>query len=133
MLTITLTESGFKTQSANGVWDCVFWDEVREIVAFKRDMLSVDLICLGFRTDDSDNWFEVDEECPGYGPLISEVERRFELTHDWWPKVAFPAFETNFTTLWGEPLLSQSAEDDEPSTPFAKLKSFFRKSEPNAD
>ncbi len=112
MFEITLTESGFKARSENGDLACVFWEEVREIVAFKRDLLTVDLICLGFRISDSDDYFEIDEEDAGYQTLVSELERRFDIDEGWWSKVAFPPFGTNAMTLWRGPLLSKSPEDD---------------------
>jgi hypothetical protein len=45
----------------------------------------------------------VDEDWTGYAELVKEIERRFDIRCEWWPKVAFPAFATNRTTLWGEP------------------------------
>ena len=125
MLTITLTSHGFDVVSANGDRASVVWTEVREIVAFKRDLLTVDLICLGFRADESECWFEVDEECDGYEELITEVECRFEIESDWRSNVALPAFDTNFRTLWGEPLLSRKIEQNQPRSSIERLSSLF--------
>ena len=77
---------------------------MKEIFAFKRDMLTFDTIRLGFRVSDDGTFCEIDEDIPGFGELQAEVERRFDMVDkNWWSKVAFPAFATNRTTLWGEP------------------------------
>jgi hypothetical protein len=130
MLTITLTRHGFDIVSANGDRGSVVWNEVREIVAFKRDLLTVDLICLGFRVDESECCIEVDEECAGYEELATEVERRFEIESDWRSKVAFPAFETNFMTLWGEALLSRNSGQDLPRSLIERVCSLFSSVKP---
>ena len=81
------------------------WTDVQEIVAYKLDLMAVDCICLGFRTQDEADYYEVVEEDRGYKELASELERVFpEIRNDWFQKVAFPAFETNWTTIWGQPL-----------------------------
>ncbi len=106
MLTITLTDNCFNTDSADGDQCAVLWADVRAIVAFKRDLFGVDVICLEFRVGESECWLEIDEECTGYNELVTEIERRFEIERDWWSKVAFPAFDTNRMTLWEDPSLS---------------------------
>lgn len=99
-----VTEEGFSIE-VDGVEKAhVSFGEVREIVAFKRDMFGFDLICFGFRCSEDDSYVEADEEMSGYSELQGALERRFgiKLEH-WFMKVAFPAFEANFTTLWGNP------------------------------
>lgn len=125
MITITLTRNGFDVVSADGDSGSVVWTDVREIVAFKRNLLTVDLICFGFRVDESECCLEVDEECDGYEELVTEVERRFEIESDWWSKVAFPPFETNFRTLWGEPLLSRPIGQHQPRSLLDRVRSLF--------
>ena len=125
MLTITLTRHGFDVVSANGDRGSVVWNEVREIVAFKRGLLTVDLICLGFRVDESECCIEIDEQCEGYEELATEVERRFEIESGWRSKVAFPAFETSFRTLWGQPLRAQSTGQDRSRSLLDRVCSLF--------
>ncbi len=77
------------------------WASVKEICALKRDLLTYDTIRLAFRVSADGNYVEVDEGDTGYGDLVQEIERRFEIVDkDWWHKVAFPAFGTNRTTIW---------------------------------
>jgi len=84
------------------------WDSVLEIFAFKRDLFSVDLICVGFRIDNEGVYFEIDEEMQGYKELESFLPTRFkDIDKDWFTDVAFPAFETNLVSLWGVPLIER--------------------------
>lgn len=84
------------------------WDSVLEIFVFKRDLFSVDLICIGFRIDNEGVYFEIDEEMKGYKELESFLITRFkDIKKEWFTDVAFPAFETNLVSLWGEPLIER--------------------------
>jgi len=82
----------------------VRWSDVKEIFAFKRDIFSYDLICVGFRVSDDGTYWEIDEQMHGYEEVLAALDKAFpEVATRWWQKVAFPAFETNFLTLWGDP------------------------------
>jgi hypothetical protein len=103
-VTIRLTSDGFSLIEHDGTLHQVPWASVKEIFAFKRDMLTFDTIWLGFRVSADGTYWEIDEDYPGFCELQAEVERRFNIVDKgWWSKVAFPAFATNRTTLWGEP------------------------------
>jgi hypothetical protein len=102
--TIRLTSDGFAVIEHDGTPHQVAWASVKEIFAFKLDLFSCDTIRLGFRVCDDGTYWDVDENDMGYRELVAEIERRFEIVDkDWWTKVAYPAFATNRTTLWGEP------------------------------
>lgn len=80
----------------------VAWDEIVEIGAFKRDMLTVDDLCLAFRG--SSGWLVCDEEAAGWGELNDALAVRFGVRYeDWSPLVATPAFAENWTVLWRRP------------------------------
>ncbi|MDA0587678.1 MAG: hypothetical protein O2820_05305 [Planctomycetota bacterium] len=96
--TLRTAADGFSIVGGNPV--TVRWQDVVEIVAFKRDLLTRDLICVGFRVVGSEELIETDEEMPGFGKLRADVESRFSLPENWWSEVAFPAFATNMTTIW---------------------------------
>ena len=101
---IRLTSDGFSITEHGGLPNQLAWASVKEIFAFKLDMGTFDTIRLGFRVSDDGTYWQVDEDDPGFRELLAEVERRFDIVdEDWWSKVAFPAFATNRTTLWGEP------------------------------
>ena len=79
----------------------VEWSQVNGVVAFKRDLLTVDLICIGLSTPESS--IEVDEEMEGWKELIEALPRLLPGTlnpSEWWDKVAHPAFATNPTVLF---------------------------------
>jgi len=79
----------------------VYWSEVVRLVAYKRDCFAIDLICLGLVTDK--RFVEVNEEMEGWEGLIDALPTYLPGTlekADWWEKVAFPAFATNWTTLF---------------------------------
>jgi hypothetical protein len=100
---IEVTADGFAVLQRGEEAAIVCWSSVKEIFAFKLDLWVHDTIRIGFRVSDDGTYYDVDEDWPGYRALVEELERRFEIGDDWWPKVAFPAFATNRTTLWGEP------------------------------
>jgi len=100
---IRLTLDGFSLIGDDGTGQQVPWTSVKEVFAFKVDLLTYDTIRLAFRVSDDGTYWEVDEDDPGFGELLSEVQRRLgTLDKDWWAKVAFPPFVANRTTLWGE-------------------------------
>ena len=96
--------TGFRIEENFVTVATVLFSEVKEVFAFKRDLFTLDMICFGFRTGDDGSYWEVDEEMSGYNDLLKAVESKYgiKLEH-WFSKVAFPAFENNFTSLWGEP------------------------------
>lgn len=82
----------------------VRWSDVKEIFAFKLDLLTTDCVCVGIRVTDTGDYYKVNEEMPGYSDLVAEMQRVFpDYNKEWWLQVAFPAFATNFTPVWGDP------------------------------
>lgn len=101
---IRLTPDGFSIIDRDGTERYVPWASVKEIVAFKLDLVTHDAIRLGFRASDDGTYWDIDEDDAGFRELVAEVERRFDLgDRNWWSKVAFPAFATNRATLWPQP------------------------------
>jgi len=79
------------------------WSEVNGVVAYKRDCLTVDLICMGFTTPDGG--VEVNEEMDGWKTLIDAVPCLLLGTtskEEWWQKVEQPLFAANPTTLFSK-------------------------------
>ncbi len=71
--------------------------------AYKRDCFAVDQIRLVLGDDRRQSWMEVTEDDAGFKVLIEELARRLPDSrgaHDWWDKVASPAFQTNWTQLY---------------------------------
>ena len=102
-VTIRLASDGFSIIEHDGTPHYLAWVSVKEIFAFKLDLFTYDTMRLGFRVSDDGTYWQVDEDDVGFCELRAEVERRFDIVDkEWWTKVAFPAFATNQTTLWGE-------------------------------
>jgi hypothetical protein len=78
------------------------WDEIEEIGAFKRDMLTVDDLCLGFRG--SSGWLVCEEEIAGWSEVNNALAARFGVRYEDWSRcVAKPAFAENWMVLWRRP------------------------------
>ena len=43
------------------------------------------------------------EEQEGWDEMVEALSRRYAIKQGWWTEVAFPAFQTNRTVLWGRP------------------------------
>jgi len=80
----------------------ISWNTVNRIVAFKRDLLTVDRICLLITTDDG-RGVELDEELKGWDTFIQDLPQHLpgcKALADWLMPVATPAFATNETELF---------------------------------
>jgi hypothetical protein len=80
----------------------IAWRDTIRIEAFKRDLFTVDLICLTFVLRD-DKALEVNEEMDGWKSLaekLPEYLRDCQTLEEWFPAVAFPAFKTNRTVIY---------------------------------
>jgi len=87
---------GFRIEGAK-----IAWSDLSEVVAFKEDLWSFDAVRLGFRTRSAESLVSVGEEAEGYRPLLAELSRRLPgFRNDWFPEVAFPAFDRCETLLW---------------------------------
>lgn len=78
------------------------WKEVTEIVAFKRDCWTVDLICFVIEINKTET-LELNENMIGWKSLIDAIPRYLAgaLTEDeWFTKVAFPAFKPCQTQIY---------------------------------
>jgi hypothetical protein len=83
------------------------WDEVTRIVAYKRDLWTVDLICLDFFVASRQLTYQADEEMHGFRDMSDRMRLLFpSVGESWWPEVAFPAFVTNEKVLYDKPALT---------------------------
>src|SRR5262245_11109522 len=75
------------------------WDEVREAVTFKRDLMTYDDVRLAFLL--ADGWVEVSEEAAGWPALKEAMARCLPgIPAEWYSEVMFPAFATNYQVLF---------------------------------
>jgi hypothetical protein len=80
----------------------IAWSDIVRVVAFKRDCLTVDCICLAIATKDG-TMSEVNEEMEGWEALTSALPKHLPGSKDWtecFSQVAFPAFATNETVIF---------------------------------
>ena len=78
------------------------WRQITTLTAYKRDLLTYDLICLLF-TSESGPEFELNEEMPNWQQLVDSLPNFLPGCPpflDWWHPVAIPAFATNETVIY---------------------------------
>jgi len=95
---IVIVDGGFKIIGVQSTQ--VRWSDITEISAYKVDAWAYDIICFSVRTHEMAEGIELQEEWDGFKKWIAEVEVRFEIRRDWWPLVAYPAFQENYMVLW---------------------------------
>jgi hypothetical protein len=106
---IHLLSDGFRVDRSGHI-ETVKWCDIREIVAFKRDILTYDVICVGFCLADREydlakderlDGVEIHEEMTGFMDLVQDMQRKFPaIPKNWYIEIMTPAFETIWTTLW---------------------------------
>ena len=79
--------------------------DVVEIVAFKRDLLTIDQLCIGIGVGEPDEDGElerefIEEDNPSYRSVLDDIEAHFQLKEGWWDDVVQPAFATNWAVIW---------------------------------
>ncbi len=67
-------------------------------VAFKRDLLTVDCVCIIFELGES--LVEIDEDMEGYAEVEAEMVAALALPKDWFAPVIQPPFATNHTQIF---------------------------------
>jgi hypothetical protein len=77
------------------------WTEVSKIETYKRDLGTVDMICLDFTLSAQHIVYMANDEMAGFDELTKHLTRDFPTVPvDWWSDVAFPAFATNHRILF---------------------------------
>ena len=83
----------------------IHWSDVVSASAFKLDLLTVDCICMGLEFTE-ERTLELNEEMKGWDSLVEALPTYlpgFKKSEEWFPEVAFPAFEINLTPLYTKP------------------------------
>jgi hypothetical protein len=94
---ITIAEDSF-TIALPTQTETVRLDTVTAVVLYKRDLLTIDLICCDIFTEDLVH--TVHEELTGFDNLISRLEKLPGFDREWRERVFFPAFAENRTTVF---------------------------------
>jgi hypothetical protein len=93
--------AGLKIKIPNGRSTELLWSEIDEIRAFKKDLMTTDLMRLVLNKSGEENYFVIHEEMAGYYDLLEAMQKYlpgFNLT--WVLDVAFPAFAANHIVVW---------------------------------
>ena len=86
------------------------WSDVSAIVGYKVDAYTTDQIRLAFEVRGEAH--VVTEDMAGFDRLVAAIEERFDCPREsWWHHVAFPAFDTNWTTIWPRQRMGSSSDD----------------------
>ena len=78
------------------------WSEIDRLTVFKRDLFTVDLICL-CADFAGDKEIELDEDMPGWNALIDVLPTHLlgcKQREDWFATVAYPPFAPNPTEIY---------------------------------
>ena len=99
-VSMRLRNRGIELLDGEHVVDAVAFDAVRQIVAFKQDLFTTDLICVAFIVE-AENGLIVHEEMPGFKDLFDTLLASFPgLDREWYTRVMHPAFATNKIVVW---------------------------------
>ena len=80
------------------------WEEISRIETYKRDLFTVDIICVDFFVSRGPYLFPVHDEVRGFDVLCRDLHVYFpSVDQGWWSRVTFPAFQTNHTVLYEHP------------------------------
>ena len=80
------------------------WKQLYQVTAYKVDFWGRDLIVIRFVTSEEGAAVEIDEEQIGYKEVVRFMDEQLPgILDDWWTRVAFPAFVTNWTPIWIRP------------------------------
>ena len=101
---IAFTSEGFELRKAESLVGGVEWSEIRKIVAFKRDLVTTDAVCLEFHLVGRDGVFEVNDDVGGFWELVGRVKEVFPGSdQDWEATVVRPAFARNARVIFEAP------------------------------
>lgn len=103
---LVITSDGLtQLNNRDEVWS-FRWADVVEITVWKVDLFAFDEICMGFRLRGSPDYLIIHEHLVDWDAVTDYVNARFQ-TPEWYGKIAFKAFETQWTTIWGTPPLGE--------------------------
>ena len=101
---IAASKNGLVMVNPNGNTQAIEWQDVREIVTFKRDLLTVDSVRVAFRSEPHPGWVEIGEDDSGFNDAIDSMMAFFVgIPRDWREQVTQPPFATNHRRLFITP------------------------------
>ncbi len=95
----TFTDSGFTVEAAGSIKE-VEWSEVRSMIGYKEDLLTIDSICLDVICE-NDFSFQINEETSGWYRFLNESKAALTSIDTFWENaIALPTFETKLTLIY---------------------------------
>lgn len=92
---IELSQDGFKVVRGHKIKYSVRWNDIISVVAYKRDQLVVDLICMDL-IDCYDTRYSVSEDMEGFGAFDEELPQYLAGSDsNWREHVVLPPFQTS--------------------------------------
>lgn len=75
------------------------WNEIEEINVYKKDLLTVDLICMDIVFGET--YITFTEDTIGWYHLVKKLKEIFtHIPKDWDSEIILPPFETSFKTIY---------------------------------
>jgi hypothetical protein len=83
------------------------------IVAYKRDLITIDQLCLALAYGDADDHgqrsaIHIEEDNPQYKDVLADLEAHFDLRDGWWREATREPFGTDRLIIWQRPEASVS-------------------------
>ena len=96
----TYKEDGFVIKFKSGEQRYVKWSEMDTIIAYKRDEMTTDQICLDLFYQENLS-FSISEDIRGWYQFLIRMHQAFpQIKKDWEIDVMHPAFKANTTLLY---------------------------------
>lgn len=98
---IIVTDHGFAIIHAKAT-DAVSLDEISEIIVYKADELTTDLVCYDIVTSSGGDQQirTVHEEIPGFEALAARLKALPGFNSKWRDTIILPPFDANRTTIY---------------------------------
>jgi hypothetical protein len=98
---IAFNETGIEIKIGEDLKN-ISWKSIRKITAFKRDLITTDMICLLLELSDKTN-YELNEETEGFKEGLKSLEIHLGISPEWFLKIMTPAFESSVTVIYEQP------------------------------
>lgn len=97
VVVVDAADGGFHVRRGRSTCE-VPWSSIDTVTAFKRDLLTIDCLCLVIRFDGTS--VELDEQAKGFGAWLAMLETRLGIAPEWRLNVLFPAFNASTTEIY---------------------------------
>ncbi|MFZ1786879.1 MAG: hypothetical protein WAT92_01150 [Saprospiraceae bacterium] len=95
---ISILEDGFEINNGNNT-DQIKWAEIEKIIAFKKELVTEDQICLEFESNN--RTFYCSEDYEGWIEFEEMLRQQItQIDETWKSSVSYPPFEESKTTIF---------------------------------